>query len=574
MQYKYNKKSNNRNFIFLIYVFLIFVIICNYFNLQILNYKKYKLKAGNNSLRKIVLKAPRGIIYDRNKIPIVDNKSIYNINIIPKDFNPDSFNYSLVDNLLEVSKETIDSIYYNNNSSIKQFKPYLIKSNIDFVKKSILEESKLDIKGLYFTNSPVRTYTSRCNLSHVLGYLRNIDHIVGYSGIEKYYENSLKGYDGLEYHLVDRFGIDQGLFIDDNIMLPAQGSSLFLSIDSRLQSYSESIMNDNIGSIIVMDPKSGEILTMLSFPDYQLSSFAGEIPIKTWNQLISNKDKPFNNRAIQSSYPPGSIFKLILASIVLDKNIISKNWKINCNGKYEFYDKTFRCWKEDGHGTVDLNDAIKKSCNIYFYNLIQKIDFDLWSEEVLKFGFGNMLGIDLPSENRGLVPNRDFMNKQFKGKGGWSKGHLLNLSIGQGETMVTPIQIINLINIISNEGIYFTPHLNLAYNSIYNFDIDYSKNTWKLIKKSMYNAVNGSEGTAYNAKISNKDVKVYGKTGTAQVCSNCDLLPHAWFSGFIEINKNQIYSIVVMIENGGKGSDKAAIIARKIFEYIMDMDNV
>jgi len=574
MPYKYRKQTNNRELIFIIYLLLIIIIICNYFNLQILNYKKYKLKAGNNSLRKIVLKAPRGIIYDRNNIPIVDNKSIYNINIIPKDFNVDSFNYGLINNTLDIRKETIDSIFLANNSSVKQFKPYLIKSNIEFIKKSILEENKLDIKGLYFTNSPVRTYTSNCNLAHVLGYLRNIDDIAGYSGIEKFYENKLKGKDGLEYHLVDRFGIDQGLFVDDNIMLPEQGDSLILSIDSKLQSFSEKIMNENIGSIIIMDPKSGEILTMLSSPDYKLNSFAGEIPIKTWNQLINNKDKPFNNRAIQSSYPPGSIFKLILASIVLDKKVISKDWKINCNGKYEFYDKTFRCWKEDGHGTVDLDDAIKKSCNIYFYNLIQKIDFDLWSEEVLKFGFGNPVGIDLPAENKGLVPNRRFMNKQFKNKGGWSKGHLLNLSIGQGETMVTPLQIVNLINIIANEGTYYTPHLNLKHNSISRFDINYNKNTWELIKRSMYNAVNGSEGTAYNAKINNQSVKVYGKTGTAQVCSKCDLLPHAWFSGFIDLGEDQMYSIVIIIENGGKGSNKPTIMAKKIFQYIIDNTNV
>jgi len=330
------------------------------------------------------------------------------------------------------------------------------------------------------------------------------------------------------------------------------------------------MMDNNIGSIIVMDSESGEILTMLSSPDYQLNSFAGEIPIKKWNELINNKDKPFNNRAIQSSYPPGSIFKLILASIVLDKKIISKDWKINCDGKYEFYDKIFHCWKEDGHGTVDLNDAIKESCNIYFYNLIQKIDFDLWSEEVLKFGFGNILGIDLPSEKKGLVPNKKFMNATYKNKGGWSKGHLLNLSIGQGETMVTPIQIVNLINIIANDGKYVTPHLNINHSSISNIDLNYNQDTWKIIKKSMYDAVNGNGGTAYNAKIIKKDIKIYGKTGTAQICSNCDLLPHAWFAGFIELNKNKKVSVVVMIENGGKGSNKSTIMAKKIFQYLID----
>ena len=574
MSYKFTKQSNNKNFVFIIYFILILIIVCNYFSLQILNYKKYNIKAGNNSLRKIILKAPRGIIYDRNEIPIVDNKLIYNINIIPKDFNSNTFNYNLIDRTINVNKKTIDSIVYSNNTSVKQFRPYLIKSNIDFMKKSILEESKLDIKGLYFTNSPIRTYTSSCNLAHVLGYLRDLDQIEGYSGIEKHYEEVLKGSDGLEYHLVDRFGIDQGLFVDDNIKRPEQGKSVYLSIDSGLQSYSEEIMGENIGSIIVMDPKTGEVLTMLSTPSYELNSFAGEIPIKTWNKLIKNKDKPFNNRAIQSSYPPGSIFKLILASIVLDKKIISKDWKINCNGKYEFYDKVFHCWKEDGHGIVNLNNAIKGSCNIYFYNLIQKIDFDLWSDEVLNFGFGNILGVDLPSEKKGLVPNRKYMNETYKKKGGWSTGHLLNLSIGQGETMVTPIQTINLINIIANEGWFLTPHLNLESQDIIKKKIDYNEKTWQIIKKSMYDAVNESGGTAYKTKIDLDDVKVYGKTGTAQICSNCDLLPHAWFGGFIEVNQNKKFSIVVVIENGGKGSNKPTIMAKKIFKYILGNEDV
>jgi len=564
------KKSNNRNLVFVLYSFLIFIVLCQYFNLQVLNYKKYQLKAGNNSLRKIILQAPRGIIYDRNNKPIVDNKSIYNINIIPKDFNKDSFNYDLINDIAGINKNSLDSIVLSNKSTIKQFKPHIIKSNIDFKMKSILEENKLDIKGLYFSNSPVRTYTSKCNLSHVLGYLRNLDDIIGYSGIEKFYEKELKGVNGLEYHLVDRFGIDQGLFTNDNTMLPKQGTDLFLSIESDLQSFSEELMRDKIGSIIVMDPKSGEVITMLSSPSYELNSFAGEIPYKIWDKLINNKNKPFNNRAIQSSYPPGSIFKLILAAIVLDKNIISKDWKINCNGKYQFYDKTFHCWKDEGHGIVTLNKAIQQSCNIYFYNLIQKIDFNLWSQEVSKFGFGHYSGIDLPSENKGLVPNKVYMNNKYKNKGGWSKGHLLNLSIGQGETMVTPIQIINLINIISNEGKYITPHLNKEYKYLKEHKINYNQNVWKILKSSMYDAVNKKGGTAYKTIINNKDVKVYGKTGTAQICSNCDLLPHAWFGGFIELSNGNKYSITIIIENGGKGSNKPTMMAKKIFQFIIN----
>ena len=217
-------------------------------------------------------------------------------------------------------------------------------------------------------------------------------------------------------------------------------------------------MNNHVGSVIVMDPESGEILSMLSKPDYDLSSFAGEIPQKVWNKINNNSNKPFNNRSIQNHYPPGSIFKLVLSAIVLDKNLISKNRSINCNGVYDFYDTKFRCWKEDGHGKTNLNKALQQSCNIYFYNLIQMVDFELWSSEVKKFGFGDITKIDLNGEKKGIVPDRSYMNERYKDKGGWSTGHLLNLSIGQGEIMVTPIQIANLMNIIQNEGYSIQPH--------------------------------------------------------------------------------------------------------------------
>ena len=572
----YSRNNNKtKNVILIIYILIIFLITCQYFNLQIINYEKYHLKAGYNSLKKIILKAPRGIIYDRNKKSIVDNQYIYNVNIISRYFDSNSFNYNLLKNEIEIDKVTIDSIVSNNKYSGNQYKSKLIKKNINFKKKSILEESKLDILGINFSHNPIRSYTSNSNLSHVLGYLRTIDDYKGqgsegFSGIEKFYEIDLKGSNGIEYRIVDKFGIDQGLFIDGNIYDAKQGSDLFLTIDSDLQSYSEQIMGDKVGSIIVMDPQTGEVLTMLSTPSYELDSFAGGISLKKWNEINNNSMGPFTNRAIQSSYPPGSIFKLILAAIVLEEEIISKDWKVNCTGEYQFYDQLFRCWKEGGHDTVDLNKAIQQSCNVYFYNLIQQIDFDLWSKEAIKFGFGKKSGIDLPNEKKGLVPDRKFMTKHHKNKGGWSAGHLLNLSIGQGETMVTPIQIVNLMNIIANEGYYLIPHLNLKATNTEKIDLKYKNSIWRLLKKAMFDAVNKSGGTAYNAYLDNNDVKIYGKTGTAQICSNCDLLPHAWFAGFIEANNSKKYSIAIIIENGGKGSNIPAILAKKIFQFILE----
>lgn len=559
---------SKKNIILSVYFFLVLVVFFRYFKLQIIDYSKYQEKAGNNSLRRIELEAPRGIIYDLNNKPIVDNKFIYDLNIIPKDFDSQSFNYDLIEKITSINKIKIDSIIKQNNTSIKKFKPVLIARNINLEKKSILEESKLDLKGLYFSNSQVRTYMMDCNLSHVLGYLRKNEDLEGFSGVEKYYQDLLKGIDGIEYHKVDRFSIDQGIFQTDGNILPIQGNDLHLTIDSKLQAFSENLMNDYVGSVIVMDPESGEILSMLSKPDYDLSSFAGEIPKKVWNKINNNSNKPFNNRSIQNHYPPGSIFKLVLSAIVLDKNLISKNRSINCSGVYDFYDTKFRCWKEDGHGKTNLNKALQQSCNIYFYNLIQMVDFELWSSEVKKFGFGDITKIDLNGEKKGIVPDRSYMNERYKDKGGWSTGHLLNLSIGQGEIMVTPIQIANLMNIIQNEGYSIQPHLNKSY--AYNKNIiDYDKKAWKIIKQSMYDAVNKDKGTAYKANLNMKGAKVYGKTGTAQICSDCDLLPHAWFAGFLEF-KNKKYSISVIIENGGKGSDLPSEMSRKIFKYLVD----
>ena len=197
--------SYKKNIIFLIYTALVLIVFFRYFKLQILDYSKYQEKAGNNSLRRIELEAPRGIIYDLKNKPIVDNKFIYNLNIIPKDFDSKTFNYSLIEDVIKIDKSKIDSVVNKNLTSINKFKPITIARNIPFEKKSILEESKLDLKGLYFSDSQIRTYMMDCNLSHVLGYLRKKDNLVGYSGVEKYYQDLLKGINGIEYHKVDRF---------------------------------------------------------------------------------------------------------------------------------------------------------------------------------------------------------------------------------------------------------------------------------------------------------------------------------------------------------------------------------
>ena len=244
MLYHKNKNliKHRKRIIFSFYVVIISIIFIRYFNLQIIQFEKYTTKAGNNSIRKIVLNAPRGIIFDRWNKPLVDNQLIYGINIIPKDFDIDNFNYELFYKTINISKETIKSIILPHKKSNLQFQPILIKRKIDFKIKSILEENKIDLSGLYFSTFPARKYSQKCNLTHVLGYLRKVNpsnNIIGYSGIENIYENYLKGKDGVEYHLVDRFGTDQGLFDLSKNYNPIQGDSLILTIDRDIQEFVE-----------------------------------------------------------------------------------------------------------------------------------------------------------------------------------------------------------------------------------------------------------------------------------------------------------------------------------------------
>ena len=576
-----SKKSRIQVLIF-IYIAISCLILYRYFFLQIIENEFFKEKAGNNSLRKNILFPPRGIIYDRNYKPVVDNKPLYQIKIIPKDIQ-ENFNYKILNKYTGISRSFVDSVIdRSKNIPGGEFKEMLLQNYVDIRTKSILEEYKLDMKGMNFTPMPARVYPSDCNLSHILGYLKKVDKsntvydindIVGYNGVEKYYENSLHGDYGIDFFLVDRFGVKKRKYDTEHDKNPIQGDDLILTIDSDIQHFAESIFSGFKGSVILMNPSNGEIISMISSPVYDLDTFVGSLSQSEWKKLNNNPDSPLLNRVIQSNYPPGSIFKLVTSAIAIEKNIIDSNWSVDCNGEYDFYNTTFRCWKESGHGTVNLNKAIKGSCNIFFYNLMQKIEFSDWSSISREFGFGRKTGIDLLSENSGLVPDKSYMNKFYKNKGGWSKGHLLNLSIGQGEVSVTPIQIIQLINSIANNGTIYSPHLNIAYEPV-NIKLNYKDIVWSYLRKAMHDAVNSNGGTAYNARIDKNHGLVYGKTGTAQVCSNCEVEPHGWFAGFMELNNGEKYTICIMIENGGKGSEKPTQIAKKIFQYIIGKDNV
>lgn len=551
------------------------ILFFRFYHLQIYQHSKYEAKAGNNSVRKISLHAPRGIIYDRNGIPIVDNRQIYDLSVIPFDVT-NQFDYRMVSKRTGVSSIELKEKIAKGKKSFHRFRPIPIKRHINFETRSHLEENKLSLPGTIFSEFPARTYPVKAKLTHVLGYLRAVTElsvsipnqeldyklgdVFGFSGIERIYESILRGRDGTEFRLVDIYGIDHGVYQDNPGLQPTPGKALNLSIDSELQALIEDLFRGKKGAAICMMPQSGEVLAFVSAPDYDLNSFAGPVPIELWERWNTDSERPLLNRGIQGLYPPGSTFKLIGAALAKEESIVDKNWTVNCNGVYHLGDRDFHCWNNAGHGIVNMDKAIFQSCNIYFYHLIQKLSFNNWKAMAENFGFGATTGIDLLGEKGGLVPGKKYMNKKY-GRYGWATGNLLTFIIGQGDILVTPIQVAQMMSIIATRGNTKTPHL-LVDSPSENIIVSLKSTTWDFLQQATWNVVNHEDGTGKAAKVLGGEV--HGKTGTAQ---NPHGENHSWFAGYLVKDGAPILSLAILVEHGGKGSVEAALISHKIFKY-------
>ena len=551
------------------------ILFFRFYHLQIYQHSKYEAKAGNNSVRKISLHAPRGIIYDRNGIPIVDNRQIYDLSVIPFDVT-NQFDYRMVSKRTGVSSIELKEKIAKGKKSFHRFRPIPIKRHINFETRSHLEENKLSLPGTIFSEFPARTYPVKAKLTHVLGYLRAVTElsvsipnqkldyklgdVLGFSGIERIYESILRGRDGTEFRLVDIYGIDHGVYQDNPGLQPTPGKALNLSIDSELQALIEDLFRGKKGAAICMMPQSGEVLAFVSAPDYDLNSFAGPVPIELWERWNTDSERPLLNRGIQGLYPPGSTFKLIGAALAKEESIVDKNWTVNCNGVYHLGDRDFHCWNNAGHGIVNMDKAIFQSCNIYFYHLIQKLSFNNWKAMAENFGFGATTGIDLLGEKGGLVPGKKYMNKKY-GRYGWATGNLLTFIIGQGDILVTPIQVAQMMSIIATRGNTKTPHL-LVDSPSENIIVSLKSTTWNFLQQATWNVVNHEDGTGKAAKVLGGEV--HGKTGTAQ---NPHGENHSWFAGYLVKDGIPILSLAILVEHGGKGSVEAALISHKIFKY-------
>ncbi|MDD5609696.1 MAG: penicillin-binding protein 2, partial [Ignavibacterium sp.] len=461
--------------------------------------------------------------------------------------------------------------------------------DVSFESIAWYEEQSEFLPGVNYIVDMQRDYSFGIKGSHIFGYLKeiNADQLklmkdkydmgdeIGFNGIEKAYEKYLRGEKGVNYFLVDSRRKTIGSYLNGSKnRRPVKGKDLVLSIDYFAQKSAEYLLQNHQGALVAIEPNTGEILALVSSPSYDLKDFASVTTHDLWKELSSDPRKPLFNRATMSVYPPGSTFKMITAIAALEEGIVNENWQVNCAGGYQYGDRFFGCTHQ--HGRTNLIEAIEKSCNTYFYQLILKVGLDKWNEYAKLFGFGSRTGLDTQEESSGLLPSRDYYNRVY-GKNKWSNGLTLNLTIGQGELGTTPLQLEVYTAALANGGTLYQPHLvkgvlNSKNNSIEEFvfnseKINISERTLDIIKKGMERVVSSPEGTASLIKL--PDLTIAGKTGTSQ---NPFGKNHAVFVGYAPVDNPQI-AIAVLVENIGYGSTFAAPIARDVIDaYINKID--
>ena len=555
------------------------ILLGRLYQLQYIYRDEYGKKSEENSIRTVVKVPVRGYVYDRKGKLIVDNRPSYIVMLTPIDFN--AANIPLLSSILQMDEESLrEKIRKARQFSL--FNPTRIKRDIDFRTLSMLEENKSKLPGIEVQVESKRYYAMPAHASHMLGYVKEISDwqldklgeyyqqgdVVGSSGLEAKYEKYLRGEKGFEFISQNSKGQVIGNFNNGKYDIsPKDGLDLHLAIDADVQALAESLLAGNRGAVVAIDPKDGGVIALASKPDYDLSYFSGVTPPDVWKRLNEDEEKPLFNRATLTRYPPGSSFKMILAIAALENHVIDENWRIQCRGAFVYGRKVFKDLHV--HGSTNVVEAIQRSCNVFFYQLMLKVGLDPWSEYGKEFGFGQATKIDILEENSGLLPSTEYYNRVY-GKGKWTQGYLVSLGIGQGEVGVTPLQMACYASMLANKGHYSQPHIvQTIYNKSANttdtvgvehHDLHISERTWQIVREGMRRVVMEPGGTGGAARI--PGIVVAGKTGTAE---NPHGKSHAWFIGFAPFDNPKI-AICVLVENVGYGGSFAAPIAGMCME--------
>lgn len=551
-----DKLSKTEKVIFLL-IFLIILFIlyaCKLFSMQIIQGEHYKSQSQKISSQVKVISAQRGEIFDRNAdLPMVINVDSFAVEVVPGEISPQRYDTVIqkLANYLGIPKSQIDKKIPKNIR--RSYSSIQVKSNVPFTVISNIAENITDLPGVSWVSKPIRNYLHTGSLSHIVGYVGDINQdemttlynqgysknsIVGKTGIEKQYDSLLQGTSGRKMSTVDVHGriISETPVVEP----PKMGNNLVLTIDSDIQKLAEEALGNRVGAAVVLKPATGEVLAMVSYPYYDSNIFNSDDSAAEYAKLLNNKEKPLINRAVQLSYPPASTFKIIMSAAMLQENAFPATNKIECKGKMLYGGRTFHCHiHEPGHGWLDMKNAMAQSCDVYYWTIgrdylgIEKIAS--YSRE---FGLGKSAQIDLPSQVSGLVPTAEWKQKKYHEK--WLGGDTMSCSIGQGYMEATPLQLANMIAMVSNEGVIYKPHLLKEVRDPVTNKIIYEaepqiltestidKDVWKQVQESLRYTV--TDGTP-QYPMHNKTVQIACKTGTAEVDGYKDSW-HSWLVAY------------------------------------------
>ncbi len=576
-------------------ILMTIVLFVRLWFLQVVKGEYYYDLAENNRIRTIKIQPPRGVIYDRKGRPIVENVVVFDISIVPEDAHNLDDTIKRLASLIKIEPARVKEAVQNAAPTRLKYEPVKVKEEAPWEEVAVVEAHQDELPGVIVEPVHKRHYAYGGFGSHQLGYIgkvsqaqrkqeqADINLLIGQGGIEKVHDRLLRGAAGRRMVQVNAAGMKvKDLGIED----PRPGRDLYLTIDLDVQRAAEEALGNRRGAVVAMDPGTGEILALVSHPNFDPNLFPRGISARDWERLTNDPSHPLYNRAIQSVYPPGSTFKIIVSLAGLDTGIIKPDDKVTCNGFIRYGKHTFRCWKKGGHGTVSFHRALVESCDVYFYTMGERIGYDRVALYAKKLGLGALTGIRLPDEKPGFVPTPAW--KEQKLKEPWYPGDTYINSIGQGFLLMSPIQAARMIAAVANGGIFYRPELILKSRdresgsvTIYQPErselravID--KSALDEVRRALIGVVNEPGGTGQASRIA--AFLVAGKTGTAQVIAQKEpgkrltehLEDHAWFVAYAPADSPKI-AVSVLVENGGHGGAAAAPVARKVIEeYLKD----
>lgn len=583
---------NSRITVVLGLVLLAFGILAfGFWDHQVARSTYYQQLAERNRIREIPLAAPRGDIYDRENRIIADNRPSFNL-LLTRESSPRS-----IDETVAILAAGIDSSAAGLLERIEPhlgepaYEPILLREDLSVEEIAFVEARRYELPEISLEFRPRRRYVGGEVAAHLIGYVGEITQnqlngdefsglragdIVGQSGLERQYDRLLQGEDGVRAVIVNNFG---RVMETVGEVKPVPGADLFTTLDLDLQLAAEAALGDRTGVAVAMVPRTGEVLALVSRPAFDPTLFAQGIRQEEWDRLLSDPRKPLQNRAIQNRYSPGSVFKIFMAAAALEEMAIQLDEAVFCPGYGVFYGNHFNCWLGGGHGHISLHEALVRSCNVFFYNVGDRLGIDRISKYAKMMGLGRKTGIDLPGEDEGLVPSKEWKARVFDER--WFPGETISVSIGQGPVSVTPLQLTWAAGGLVSGGKLVQPHLvdpeyvrrlGIEIPDLRREEYPLSETTIDTLQEALWSVVNEA-GTGTRARV--RGFEVGGKTGTAQVVrkeisgDREDLEDHAWFVGFAPYDAPEIV-IGVFVEHGGGGGAAAAPVAQAIMQVYFD----